>query len=83
MTITLMPGATTLAQLYTIWTRETAVTLDASARPKIEAAARMVAQAAAGDDAVYGVNTGFGKLARVKIAPAVVLAMPWSMQQRG
>tara|TARA_R110002124_G_scaffold48148_6_gene142423 strand:- start:822 stop:2363 length:1542 start_codon:yes stop_codon:yes gene_type:complete len=75
MTITLMPGATTLAQLYTIWTRETAVTLDASARPKIEAAARMVAQAAAGDDAVYGVNTGFGKLASVKIAPADVATL--------
>ncbi len=34
----------------------------------IEAAATFVAQAAAGDDAVYGVNTGFGKLANVPIA---------------
>ncbi|HID67290.1 MAG TPA: histidine ammonia-lyase, partial [Roseibacterium sp.] len=30
--------------------------------------AAMVAKAAAGEDAVYGVNTGFGKLASVKIA---------------
>ena len=29
-----------------------------------------MAQAAAGEAPVYGVNTGFGKLARVRIAPA-------------
>jgi histidine ammonia-lyase len=36
----------------------------------IEAAAARIAQAAAGSDAVYGVNTGFGKLASLKIAAA-------------
>ena len=34
------------------------------------AAAALVAQAAAGEAAVYGVNTGFGKLARVRIPAA-------------
>jgi len=36
----------------------------------MQAAADLVARAAAGDAAVYGVNTGFGKLASIKIAPA-------------
>jgi histidine ammonia-lyase len=35
----------------------------------MQAAADLVAKAAAGDAAVYGVNTGFGKLASLKIAP--------------
>ena len=37
--------------------------------PGIEAAAERVREAAEGGEAVYGVNTGFGKLASVKIAP--------------
>jgi len=36
----------------------------------MQAAADLVARAAAGDAAVYGVNTGFGKLASIKIASA-------------
>ena len=44
--------------------------LDTDARARIDAAAALVAQAAAGEAPVYGVNTGFGKLARVRIAPA-------------
>ena len=44
--------------------------LDPDARGRIEAAAELVAAAAAGEAPVYGVNTGFGKLARVRIAPA-------------
>jgi histidine ammonia-lyase len=38
----------------------------------IERAARVVAAAAAGDIAVYGINTGFGKLASTRIAPDAV-----------
>ena len=68
MTQMLAPGATPLTTLHAIWTGQGAVTLDPSARPMIEAAAALVAQAASGDEAVYGVNTGFGKLASVKIA---------------
>ena len=69
MTLILTPGAATLAQLEDIWRNETPARLNDSARPAIEAAARMVAEAAAGDVAIYGVNTGFGKLASVRIAP--------------
>ena len=66
---TLMPGAVTLAELEALWRDGGPVCLHESARPKIEAAAALVWRAAEGEDAVYGVNTGFGKLASVKIAP--------------
>ncbi len=68
MTLTLTPGAATLDQLETLWRQGLAARLDPAARPAIEAAAALVARAALGTDAVYGVNTGFGKLASVKIA---------------
>ena len=70
MSFTLTPGSTTLAQLEAIWRSPGAVALDSGAREKVEAAASLVAEAAAGDEAVYGVNTGFGKLASIKIAAA-------------
>jgi histidine ammonia-lyase len=69
VTLTLTPGAATLAQLARIYREELAVTLDRAARPGIEAAAAAIAAAAAGDAPVYGVNTGFGKLASLRIAP--------------
>ena len=68
MTVELKPGQTTLPQLEHIWRSGEAAILHADARPQIEKAAELVARAAAGTDAVYGVNTGFGKLASVKIA---------------
>ena len=69
MSVILTPGSATLAQLETIWRTGEAARLTDTARPAINAAAKMVAQAATGDVAVYGVNTGFGKLASVRIAP--------------
>lgn len=68
MTLTLRPGEATLALLEEIWRGQAPVRLEAGARPGIEAAAALVRTAAAGEVAVYGVNTGFGKLASVKIA---------------
>ena len=68
MTVTLIPGAATLDQLHDIWAGEKSVQLDPSSHGAIRAAAEMVSKAAAGDAAVYGINTGFGKLASVKIA---------------
>ena len=64
----LTPGAATLAQLERIWREERAARLDPVARPAVEAAAGRIRAAAEGETAVYGVNTGFGKLASVKIA---------------
>ncbi|MEO1109356.1 MAG: histidine ammonia-lyase [Pseudomonadota bacterium] len=67
-TLTLTPGAVSLAQLEQVYREECAVRLDPACRPDIEAAHARIADAAAGEAAVYGVNTGFGKLASVKIA---------------
>ncbi|MEM9551330.1 MAG: histidine ammonia-lyase [Pseudomonadota bacterium] len=67
MSVTLKPGATTLKDLERVW-RGAVVTLDPGARGPVDAAAALVAKAAAGDAAVYGVNTGFGKLAHIRIA---------------
>ena len=66
---TLIPGAVTLAQLERIYRNGSAARLDDSARAGVDRAASCIAQAAAGSAAVYGVNTGFGKLASMKIAP--------------
>jgi histidine ammonia-lyase len=66
----LKPGSVTLADLERIFRNALAVTLVPETRQRVDASARQVATAAAGTEAVYGVNTGFGKLASRKIAPA-------------
>ncbi|MFZ5751654.1 MAG: histidine ammonia-lyase [Pseudomonadota bacterium] len=70
MTLTLTPGAARLADLEALWRGGLAAVLAPPARPAVEAAAAAVARAAGGTEAVYGVNTGFGKLASVRIDPA-------------
>ena len=65
----LLPGQTTLAQLERLYRNEAPAVLHPSARNGVEWAADQIAKAAAGQAAVYGVNTGFGKLASLKIAP--------------
>jgi histidine ammonia-lyase len=65
----LTPGATSLAELEALWRSDTPVRLDPAARPAVEASAAVIHAAAQGDTPVYGVNTGFGKLASVRIAP--------------
>ena len=65
----LTPGHMNLAQLEQIYRDECAVKLHASSHSQIQKAAAMIAAAAAGNAAVYGVNTGFGKLASIPIAP--------------
>jgi len=69
MTITLVPGTATLDQLQAIWRDGVCVTLDPRARSAIDAAADVVRRAAGATAPVYGINTGFGKLASVKIPP--------------
>jgi histidine ammonia-lyase len=64
----LVPGATPLAQLARLLQGAPAV-LSPAARAPVEAAAARIAAAAAGAEPVYGVNTGFGKLASLRIAP--------------
>ncbi len=68
LTLTLPPGHVTLADLERLWRESLPLRLDRTVRPAVEAASATVARAAKGGEAVYGVNTGFGKLASVKIA---------------
>ncbi len=63
------PGQVTLKDLERIYRGNLAVQLTPDARPGIEAAAARVSEVAAAGEPVYGVNTGFGKLANRKIAP--------------
>ncbi len=65
----LTPGSTGLDALEKIYRNGSAVKINRSAEAAIRGSAEKVAQAAQGDAAVYGVNTGFGKLASVKIVP--------------
>lgn len=66
-TIVLTPGETSLAMLEAFYRSGGGAALDPAARPAVEASAAIVAAAAAGSAAHYGVNTGFGKLASIKI----------------
>ncbi|MBN9671909.1 histidine ammonia-lyase [Roseibium aggregatum] len=68
-TLTLSPGSVTLSDLERIYREERPVRIDRAAQAAIDLAADRVGKAAQGGEAVYGVNTGFGKLASVKIAP--------------
>lgn len=67
MTVTLIPGATGLADLARVWRGTEPVVLDPGTHSAIAASAGRVAMAAQGQEAIYGINTGFGKLASVKI----------------
>jgi len=69
MALTLVPGAVTLADWRAVYDGAP-VALAPDCRDAVEAAAAAVAAMAAGGEAVYGVNTGFGKLAQTRIDDA-------------
>ncbi len=64
------PGHFSLEQLQAIHAGSVSIEIGADARAAIAASAAVVQRAAAGDAAVYGVNTGFGKLASTRISAA-------------
>jgi histidine ammonia-lyase len=66
-TIIIRPGAMRLADWRAVYFGQAAA-LDAGCRPDVEAAAAAVEALIAGGEAVYGLNTGFGKLAQTRIA---------------
>ena len=70
MTITLHPGSVPLADLAALYWRGENAILDRSFDAGIKKAAARIAAIAAGNEPVYGVNTGFGKLASIKIEAA-------------
>src|SRR5512138_1050890 len=63
----LNPGALSLEQLQAIGAAVQPLTIGAAARERVRASAALVQRAAAGPEPVYGVNTGFGKLASRRI----------------
>ena len=67
--LSLLPGSVTLHQLRRIAKTSLRLKIDDSARPAVEASARTVADAVSTGRTVYGVNTGFGKLAQKRIDP--------------
>jgi histidine ammonia-lyase len=64
----LVPGALTLDALLAIHAGGVQLKLDDACRPGIRASQQVVQSAADGDAPVYGVNTGFGKLANRRIS---------------
>ena len=67
--ILLNPGATSLADWRAIY-RGAGAVLDPACWPQVDASAAAVARIVRRGEPVYGVNTGFGKLASVRIAEA-------------
>jgi len=67
MSMDLVSGALSLDDLQRLHAGGAALRIDAAARERIRASAAVVGRAAAGAAPVYGVNTGFGKLAGTRI----------------
>ncbi|WP_203330657.1 histidine ammonia-lyase [Rhodovastum atsumiense] len=72
--MTLRPGQVPLGDWRAIWQGVPAA-LDPACRPAVEAAAATVDKVVTADAPVYGVNTGFGRLASVRIAPGELAAL--------
>jgi histidine ammonia-lyase len=65
--VLLRPGKVSLAEWHAVY-RGAALTLDPSCRAAIRRSAEAVVRIVGLGEPVYGINTGFGKLASVKIA---------------
>jgi histidine ammonia-lyase len=65
----------TLAQLHAVADARLDVAIDPAAKKRMVASRGVVDRAAGGDAAAYGINTGFGKLADVRVAPDQVAAL--------
>jgi histidine ammonia-lyase len=69
-TLQLTPAGLSLSDLRRIWSQPVALAVDPAAKPRVDAAARVVDRVIASGKTVYGVNTGFGLLARTRIDDA-------------
>ncbi len=67
MMLTLRPGHLSKADLQRVWLQHTPLALDLAAYPLLEKAAAAVGQVVAHGAAAYGINTGFGLLAKTRI----------------
>jgi histidine ammonia-lyase len=68
--VELVPAKLTLADLRRIWSQPVTLAVDRAAKPQVDAAAQAVNRIIASGKTVYGVNTGFGLLARTRIDDA-------------
>ena len=71
-TYTLQPGAMTLTDLQALWRRPRPLELASDCWEGVRASAEAVARVVEGDTPVYGITTGFGSLAKTRIAAAEV-----------
>jgi histidine ammonia-lyase len=65
----------TVTDVIAVARNHTSVAIAPQRAARLSEVRRAVEEAAAGPDAVYGLNTGFGKLASVKIAPDQLTAL--------
>ncbi len=63
----LTPGSTGLTELRHIYRQDLCADINEACKSRVDAAARIVAEAAQNEAPVYGINTGFGKLASTRI----------------
>ncbi len=78
-TLTLVPGTVSLATLRRLDAAAARLAVDPAARPQVDAAAATVARMLAAGSTVYGVNTGFGLLARTRIDDARLVDLQRSL----
>jgi histidine ammonia-lyase len=69
MKFKLTPGTLTLSDLRRVWREPVKVEIDPASHAAIDASTATVARVISEGRTVYGVNTGFGLLARKKISP--------------
>ena len=65
--LTIHPGQLSLNELRRIWEQPTTIRLHAEAYTAVERAAATIHDIVQKGDAAYGINTGFGKLAKSRI----------------
>ena len=68
VTLTLRPGAISLGDMRRISRGGDAVALAEGWRGPVEASLAAVQKRLAGGESLYGINTGFGKLAKTRIS---------------
>jgi histidine ammonia-lyase len=75
LSVALTGNDLTFEQLYKVALSGEAVSLSAAAAERMKASRRVVDQLVASDKTAYGINTGFGKLASVRISAAQVRSL--------
>ena len=68
MSIVLEPGNITIAKLREIWEKQYSVKIKKSFKQNVDKSSKIVKKLSKSNLAIYGVNTGFGKLDKIKIS---------------